>query len=74
MRALILGRGNMGRAIRDALVARGDEVVGVFGRTSGDARPTPGSLAPVTVAFEFSHADDVLANVRYALEIGRAHV
>ena len=39
MRALILGRGNMGRAIRDALAARGDEVVAIFGRTGGDARP-----------------------------------
>jgi 4-hydroxy-tetrahydrodipicolinate reductase len=70
MRALILGRGNMGRAIRDALVARGDEVVGVFGRSGGDARPAASSLAPVDVAFEFSHGDDVLANVRYALDTG----
>jgi len=70
MRALILGRGNMGRGIRDALVARGDEVVGVFGRSGGDARPAPAGLAPVDVAFEFSHGEDVLPNVRYALETG----
>ena len=70
MRALILGRGNMGRGIRDALVARGDEVVGVFGRSGGDARPAPAALAPVDVAFEFSHGEDVLPNVRYALDTG----
>ncbi len=69
MRALILGRGNMGRGIRDALVARGDEIVAVFGR-SGEARPAPSSLAPVDIAFEFSHGDDVVANVRYALDAG----
>ena len=70
MRALILGRGNMGRGIRDALVARGDEVVGVFGRSGGDPRPAPSALVPVDVTFEFSHGDDVLPNVRYALETG----
>jgi len=70
MRALILGRGNMGRGIRDALLARGDEVVGVLGRSTGDARSAPADLAPVDVAFEFSHGDDVLANVRYALDTG----
>src|SRR5262249_20203734 len=70
MRALILGRGNMGRAIRDALTARGDSVVGVFGRSAGDARPTAESLAPIDVTFEFSHGDDVVPNVRYALASG----
>lgn len=70
MRALILGRGNMGRGIRDALVARGDEVVGVFGRSGGDARPAAPSLGIVDVVFEFSHGDDVLPNVHYALETG----
>jgi len=70
MRALILGRGNMGRAIRDALAARGDEVVAIVGRSSGDARPDPAALAPIDIAFEFSHGDDVLPNVRYALATG----
>lgn len=70
MRALITGRGNMGRAIRDALAARGDEVVAIVGRSTGDARPAPQTLAPVDVAFEFSHGDDVLPNVRYALATG----
>jgi len=69
MRALILGRGNMGRAIRDALLARGDEVVGLFGRDTGE-RPDPASLAPVDVVFEFSHGDAVAANVGYALATG----
>jgi 4-hydroxy-tetrahydrodipicolinate reductase len=70
MRALILGRGNMGRAIRDALAARGDEVVAMVGRSDGDARPHGSSLAPVDVAFEFSHGADVVPNVRYALDAG----
>jgi 4-hydroxy-tetrahydrodipicolinate reductase len=60
----------MGRAIRDALVARGDEVVGVLGRRGGEVRPPAGSLAPVDLVFEFSHGDDVLPNVRYALASG----
>jgi 4-hydroxy-tetrahydrodipicolinate reductase len=70
MRALITGRGNMGRAIRDALAARGDEVVAIVGRSTGDQRPDPTTLAPIDVAFEFSHGDDVLSNVRYALATG----
>jgi len=71
MRALILGQGNMGRAIREALVARGDEVVGMLGRPSAAARrPDPAGLAPVDIAFEFSHASTVAVNVRYALATG----
>ena len=54
MRALITGAGNMGRAIRAALDARGDEVVAMLGRS--DPRPSAGSLVPVDVTFEFSHA------------------
>ncbi len=69
MRALILGRGNMGRGIRDALSARGDEVVAVLGRPT-EPRPEPASLAPIDVAFEFSHAVSVVENVRYALATG----
>ncbi|HVA84987.1 MAG TPA: dihydrodipicolinate reductase C-terminal domain-containing protein [Candidatus Saccharimonadales bacterium] len=71
MRALILGRGNMGRGIRDAITARGDEVVAMLGRpTRDEARPDPSTLGQVDVAFEFSHAATVLDNVRYALATG----
>jgi len=71
MRALILGRGNMGRGIRDAITARGDEVVATLGRpTRDEARPDPSTLGQVDVAFEFSHAATVLDNVRYALATG----
>ena len=70
MRALILGRGNMGRGIRDALTARGDEIVAIVGRSGGDDRPAADTLAPVDVVFEFSHGDDVLPNLRYALATG----
>ena len=70
MRALILGRGNMGRAIRDALAARGHTMVAMLGRSGGDARPEPATLAPIDVAFEFSHGEDVIPNVRYALATG----
>ena len=62
MRALITGAGNMGRAIRAALEARGDEVVAMVGR----AHAAPGAgrrSAPVDVAFEFSHATALLDNV-----------
>jgi 4-hydroxy-tetrahydrodipicolinate reductase len=68
MRALITGAGNMGRAIAAALAARGDDVVAVVGR--GPIRPQPAALAPVEVAFEFSHASSLLANVELALASG----
>jgi 4-hydroxy-tetrahydrodipicolinate reductase len=70
MRALITGTGNMGRAIRAAIEARGDEVAGFVARprAEGPARPEPAALAPVDVAFEFSHASTLLTNVDYALD------
>lgn len=60
----------MGRAIRDAVEGRGDEVVAVLPRPGRAERPSPESLAPVDVAFEFSHAASVFENVRYALDTG----
>lgn len=58
----------MGRAIRAGLEARGDQVVAMVGRGAG--RPEPASLSPVDVAFEFSHAGGLLANIDYGLEAG----
>ena len=49
MRALLLGAGNMGRAIGTALTARGDTVVAMLGRDSAGADPA--TLAPVDAAF-----------------------
>jgi len=64
----------MGRGIRDAVVARGDEVVAMFGRADrgdrGEARPDQATLGPIDVTFEFSHAASVLDNVTYALATG----
>jgi 4-hydroxy-tetrahydrodipicolinate reductase len=57
----------MGRALRAAIEARGDTVVAMVGRPE---RPRPQTLGPVDVAFEFSHADALLDNVRYALGAG----
>jgi 4-hydroxy-tetrahydrodipicolinate reductase len=65
MRALITGTGNMGRAIRAALEARGDAVEAMVGRAG-----SVGSVASADVAFEFSHADALLPNVRLALDAG----
>ncbi len=75
MRALITGRGAMGRGLRDALEARGDEVVAVLGRphpdgNGHDPRPAPESLGSVDVSFEFSHASTLEANLEYALAAG----
>jgi 4-hydroxy-tetrahydrodipicolinate reductase len=72
MRALILGAGNMGRAIRAALEARGDDVVAMLGRSGPDGAewPDPGELGEVDVAFEFSHASAVHSNIQYALASG----
>ena len=71
MRALLTGAGNMGRQIRSALEARADDVVALVGR---DQRPTPASLAPVDVAFEFSHASALIDNVSYARDAGARNV
>lgn len=68
MRALITGAGNMGRAIRAALEARGDDVVAMLGRSP--ERPGPGTFGPVDVTFEFSHASGLLRNTDDALEAG----
>lgn len=68
MRALITGAGNMGQAIGRALTARGDTVVAIVGR--GPARPAPAGLGSTDVAFEFSHASTLLANVELALDAG----
>lgn len=72
MRALILGAGNMGRGIRAALEARGDDVVAMLGRVGPDRpeRPDPSELGAVDVAFEFSHTSAVRSNVDYALASG----
>ncbi len=65
MRAFLLGAGNMGRAIRTALEARGDTVVAALGR-DGRSTAEGAAFAPVDVAFEFSHADALLDNARAA--------
>lgn len=84
MRALIFGRGAMGRGLATALEARGDTVVAMLGRpeaAGGSAnarqqpeamamRPEPRTLRPVDIAFEFSHASSVVANVELALAAG----
>lgn len=58
----------MGRAIGSALEARGDTVAAMVGRSH--PRPQPTDLAPLDVAFEFSHASTLLAHVDLALEAG----
>ena len=70
MRALLLGAGNMGRAIRSALEARGDTVVASLGRDRAGPAADGASLGPVDVAFEFSHADALLGNARLAATSG----
>lgn len=76
MRALITGTGNLGRAIRAALETRGDEVVAFVGRPGPDRapRPDPRSVVTADVAFEFSHASTLLANIDYALAAGCTHL
>ena len=67
MRALLTGAGNMGRAMHAALDTRGDEVAAMLGR---GPRPSPRSIGPVDVAFEFSAAQALLDNVRFAAQAG----
>ena len=68
MRALITGSGNMGHAIGAALERRGDVVVAMAGRETG--YPAAAELAPVEVAFEFSHHASLLEHIDLALEAG----
>jgi 4-hydroxy-tetrahydrodipicolinate reductase len=68
MRALLLGAGNMGRAIGTALTARGDTVVAMLGRDAAGADPA--ALAPVDAAFEFTNAEAVVGNARLASAAG----
>jgi 4-hydroxy-tetrahydrodipicolinate reductase len=63
-----MGAGNMGRAIGAALVGRGDAVVATLGRDVATVDPV--ALRPVDVAFEFTHADAVLHNARFAADTG----
>jgi 4-hydroxy-tetrahydrodipicolinate reductase len=69
LRALITGAGNMGRGIRSALEARGDEVVAMLGRGTLP-HVEPATLAPVDIAFEFSHDSALIPNVGLALAAG----
>jgi len=68
MRALITGAGNMGRAIHDALEARGDDVAAMVGR--GTEQPDAAGLAPLDVTLEFSHEDSLLDHVELGLSAG----
>ena len=68
MRALITGSGNMGHAIRDALLARGDEVVAMVGLEAPLAATT--ELSAIDVAFEFSHDSTLLEHTELALGAG----
>jgi 4-hydroxy-tetrahydrodipicolinate reductase len=70
MRTLILGAGNMGRAIRSTLEARGDTVVAAIGRDRTTVAADGSTLAPIDAAFEFSHADALLPNARLAAGTG----
>ena len=72
MRALITGAGNMGRAIRAALEARGDEVVALR-RPAGTATPRPDPAHARRASTSRSSSATrrrVLANVDYALATG----
>ena len=60
----------MGRAIAAALSARGDEVVAMLGRTPVSLEAGPSTATGVDMAFEFSHASSLLANVDVALGSG----
>ncbi len=71
MRALLLGAGNMGRAIGAALAARGDTVVGMVGRDRSSAtHDSTHDPIPADVAFGFSHGDVVLDDARLAARSG----
>jgi len=70
MQALILGSGAMGLRLRDELTAGGHVVRAMLGRLGRQPRPEPATLAPIDMAFEFSHASSTIGNVRFALATG----
>ncbi len=68
MQATILGNGPFGRAVADALAARG-VAVRVVGRPATGAHE-PGTFAGVDVVVDASRGDAVLANVAAAIDAG----
>lgn len=68
MTTIVLGDGSLGRAVADAVCARGDEVR-VRGRPSG-ARHEPAVFEGAGVVVDASRGDAVRANVAAALDAG----
>ena len=69
MDTLIFGAGHLGRAIADALVARGEPVPALLGRPGPDGR-APAGLQAADVVFDASRGDAVYANVAAAIDAG----
>ncbi|HEU4573009.1 MAG TPA: hypothetical protein VFR93_10005, partial [Candidatus Limnocylindrales bacterium] len=69
MQAIILGDGPFGRAIADALVARGEPAPRVLGRPAGHGHDRR-DLAVADVAFEVSRGGAVRDNVHALLAAG----
>ena len=69
MDTLIFGAGHLGRAIADALVARGEPVPALLGRPGPDGRD-PAGLRAADVVFDASRGDAVYANVAAAIDAG----
>ena len=70
MLSIVAGDGGMGRAVASALAGRGTPTLAIFGLPDSPAGHSPEIFRGADVLFEFTVGDQVLQNVRAALDGG----
>jgi 4-hydroxy-tetrahydrodipicolinate reductase len=70
MLSIVAGDGGMGRAVAAALAGRGTPPVAILGMPDTTAGHSPDAFRNAEVLFEFTVGDQVLSNVRAALDGG----
>jgi len=70
MLSIVAGDGGMGRAVASALAGRGTPALAILGMPDSPAGHSPESFRGADVLFEFTVGDQVLHNVRTALDGG----
>jgi dihydrodipicolinate reductase len=70
MLSIVAGDGGMGRAVASALAGRGTPTLAILGMPDSPAGHSPEIFRGADVLFEFTVGDQVLQNVRAALDGG----
>jgi 4-hydroxy-tetrahydrodipicolinate reductase len=73
MLSIVAGDGGMGRTVASALAGRGMPPMAILGMPDSAAGHSPASFRNADVLFEFTIGDQVLGNVRAALDGGVRH-